>query len=247
MSNWIKPVFYAAKDPALLGQGFTTVLNAVDTVSGIFLADQLFTYGKNLGFLEDQRFMAAVAKHAGDGVEQSIIWRTHVLCWAGKRGLKYDGDFVECGTYKGTSARIMVDYLDFAASGRTFHLYDLFEHHEGMVHQSLPELGADLYGRVCDRFADVKNVRIVKGSVHETLQADVPERIAFLHIDMNNAPAEREALERLFSKVLPGASIVFDDYGWSGYRDQKDTIDAFLGARGYEVLELPTGQGLVIK
>ena len=64
---------------------------------------------------------------------------------------------------------------------------------------------------------------------------------------MNNAEAERGALERLFGRVSRGAAIVFDDYGWDGYRDQKDAADAFLGERGYRVLELPTGQGLVIK
>jgi len=51
----------------------------------------------------------------------------------------------------------------------------------------------------------------------------------------------------LFDRVVPGGAIVFDDYGWNGYRPQKDAEDAFLAARGYSVLELPTGQGLLIK
>ena len=41
--------------------------------------------------------------------------------------------------------------------------------------------------------------------------------------------------------------IVFDDYGWTGYRGQKRAADIFMRDRGLSVLELPTGQGLVVK
>jgi O-methyltransferase len=74
-----------------------------------------------------------------------------------------------------------------------------------------------------------------------------PRRIAFLHVDMNNAQAELGALDALFERVSPGGMIVFDDYGWSGYRDQKLAVDEFMRDRGHAVLELPTGQGLVVK
>jgi hypothetical protein len=33
----------------------------------------------------------------------------------------------------------------------------------------------------------------------------------------------------------------------NGYREQKDAADAFMQERGLAVLELPTGQGLVVK
>jgi hypothetical protein len=41
--------------------------------------------------------------------------------------------------------------------------------------------------------------------------------------------------------------IVFDDYGWTGYVRQKESEDAWMAARGHSILEVPTGQGLVIK
>jgi hypothetical protein len=40
---------------------------------------------------------------------------------------------------------------------------------------------------------------------------------------------------------------VFDDYGWTGYQAQKHAADTFMRQRGLAVLELPTGQGLVVK
>ena len=45
---------------------------------------------------------------------------------------------------------------------------------------------------------------------------------------MNNAEAERGALDVLFERVSEGGMIVFDDYGWTGYREQKDAADAFM-------------------
>jgi hypothetical protein len=41
--------------------------------------------------------------------------------------------------------------------------------------------------------------------------------------------------------------IVFDDYGWIGYRSQKIAEDGWMSERDHRILELPTGQGLVIK
>lgn len=74
-----------------------------------------------------------------------------------------------------------------------------------------------------------------------------PDKISFLHVDLNNAPAEIGTLERLFDRLSPGGVLVLDDYGWQAYRAQKLAEDPWLAERGYEVLELPTGQGLVFK
>ena len=46
--------------------------------------------------------------------------------------------------------------------------------------------------------------------------------------------------------MASGAAIVLDDYGWRPFRRQKEVADAFFASRGLEVLELPTGQGLVV-
>ena len=59
--------------------------------------------------------------------------------------------------------------------------------------------------------------------------------------------AEIGALELLFDRLVPGAVVVLDDYGWIAYREQKAAEDPFFLARGYRVMELPTGQGLLIK
>ena len=111
----------------------------------------------------------------------------------------------------------------------------------------MPAHGKDLYAEVRDRFADLANVTVTQGRVPEILDDIAPETIAFLHLDLNDAKPEMAALTTLFDRVSPGGTIVLDDYGWFAYRAQKEAEDPFFAARGYSVLELPTGQGLVIK
>ena len=46
---------------------------------------------------------------------------------------------------------------------------------------------------------------------------------------------------------MSGGYIVFDDYGWKQFKKQRDLENRFMADRGHFILELPTGQGLVIK
>ena len=116
-----------------------------------------------------------------------------------------------------------------------------------MVHHSLPEHSQDLFEIVKNRFTDYPNVEVIKGFVPDILLENAPEKIAFMNLDLNNALAEIGALNVLFDRMVPGAILVLDDYGWLWYRAQKEAEDLWFLERGYHVLELPTGQGLVIK
>lgn len=246
MKNHFNLAYHSTQNHQKFVAGIQKLINQIPP-QGIFTGDNLFAYGRNLSFLDDEPFMAAFNTHANGILEESTIWRLHVLCWAAKRALAFEGDFVECGTYKGTSARIIADYVDFASLDRRFYLYDLFEHSDDMDHHDMPAHGKDLFGQVKKRFADLKNFTVIQGEVPKSFAQAVPEKIAFLHIDMNNADAEIGALDEMFDKVTPGAGIILDDYGWLRYREQKEAEDRFFADRGLQVLELPTGQGLVIK
>lgn len=245
--NHLTGLFWGVKNPEF-NQGLQQAINSTAPV-GIYAADNIFTIGRNLGFLEDETFVKAWQANAETDVERAIVWRLHVLAWAARsvlaRGIA--GDFVECACYKGVSARLICDYVGWADAGRRFFLYDLFEHDPAMSHHAMPEHGAGLYERVKARFADLPNVIVTRGSVPDVLDQVAPERIAFMHIDMNNAESEIGALERLFHRLSPGGILILDDYGWRAYRQQKLAEDPWLAARGYSVLEMPTGQGLVIK
>jgi O-methyltransferase len=247
MNNLISSVFFGVKNPEFL-QGIQQAISNTSP-EGIYSGDNMFTIGRNLSFIENEKFVTAWKAHAETNIEHAIVWRIYVLAWFAKSVLmrKVPGDFVECACYKGTSARIVCDYVDFLHSNRHYYLYDLFEHDDTMVHHAMPEHGNSLYAQVKQRFAALPNVTVTQGFIPQILDEVAPEVISFLHIDMNNAAAEIGALERLFDRLSPGGILVLDDYGWRAYREQKLAEDPWLAARGYEVLELPTGQGIVIK
>ena len=89
-------------------------------------------------------------------------------------------------------------------------------------------------------------MKIHRGFLPESL-GPLPEKIAWLHIDLNAAKPEVETLEVLFERVVPSGIVILDDYGWLVLDAQKNAEDQFFAQRGYEVLELPTGQGMVVK
>lgn len=228
--------------------------------------DRLLTLDKTAGLLEHpgfrDSFESVKGSHQYDQYDGSdgIFWRLNTLCWAAQCGLRVGGDFVECGVFKGDMVWVVLNTLG-PERVPGYYLYDSFV---GFADEySSPEdyplnpgfldfankhyREEGLYEYVRDRFAPYQNVKVIKGFLPEALDVSSPDRIGFLHVDLNSPRAEVAVLERLFEKVLPGGVVVFDDYGWKLFEKQKIAEDEFMRARGYEVLELPTGQGLVVK
>lgn len=221
----------------------------------LYCNDMLICLWRNLSFRHDQKFISSFNDSATNDQERSLLWRLHTLAWAAKNALTVEGDFVECGVLHGFCSEVILKYINFQDLPRQAYLYDTF--------QGLPEKTSTeqerrswdysrfdpeiLYTGVCKKFSQYKNVHIVRGIVPDSFEEAVPEKIAFLHIDMNSVKAEILALEHLFDKVTPGGFIVFDDFGWTCNANQMSAELAFMNARGHHILELPTGQGVVIK
>jgi len=235
--------------------------------AAIFWGDRLLTLDKSASFLDRPDFAAAFARIRGSHTydqyngEGGIAWRLHTLVWAAEQAIKVPGDFVECGVFKGDMSWVIVTLLGDRLADRAFHLFDSFEGLSPTLAkpQDYPdnpgfiEMANSVYSepglseRVRKRFSLMPNVRVVQGFLPDALIGRTPQQIAFLHIDLNSPRAEVACLEHLFDRVSAGGTIVLDDYGWRAFRAQKEAEDAFFAARGYSVLELPTGQGLVLK
>lgn len=248
MGNHLTGTFFGVANPDSFIQGIQQAVNSVQGQNGIYAGDNLFVFHRNLGFLEDEPFMKAFAKHTSTAIENAVLWRMSTILWGVRNGLRLEGDFVECACYKGTTVRVVCDAVGFADyPDRHYYLYDLFDHDPSLPHHAMPEHSKQLFGEVKARFAGFQNVTVTQGSVPAVLADVSPQKIAFLHLDMNNAEAEVGALEVLFDRMVPGAVLILDDYGWLGYRAQKLAEDPWFAKRGYRVLEMPTGQGLLIK
>jgi hypothetical protein len=246
VTNFFLPVFWGTRDDTQVARQMRLLAENVDPA--YHFADNFFTWGRNNSMLEDPEFVKAFLKNAKSDADKAIIWRRYVLACAAYHCVQLDGDFVECGAYTGTGVKTVIDYLGGPDFPKTFWAYDLFEHSSEMLHHSMPEHGKDLFGKVIDRFRDYPQVKIIKGEIPQVFVDQSPDKVCYLHIDLNQAPAELSALDVLFDRIVPAGIIILDDYEWAmTYRGQKLAEDPWFEARGYRVMPLPTGQGLVIK
>jgi len=246
IKSYFYPVFWGTKDDAAVLGLMKAAASQIS--AGYHFADNFLTWGRNNSMLDDEAFVMAWQSNVESDADKAIVWRRYVLACAGYHCVQLDGDFVECGAYTGVGIKTVIDYLGGPSFPKTFWGYDLFEHDKSMGHHAMPEHGPQLFDLVCKKFDAYDNVRILKGEIPAVFAGNSPGKIAYLHIDLNEAPAELAALEHLFDRVVPAGLIILDDYEWAlSYRGQKLAEDPWFEARGYRVMPLPTGQGLVIK
>ena len=170
-----------------------------------------------------------------------------------------EGDFVECGVWKGGSmvatANTLIAHGD---TDRRLWLYDTFE---GMSEPT--EEDVDFMGQPADRllgeqdrlrsdsiwcFSPLEQVRsamqetgypeskvnFVQGKVEDTLPQTKPERIALLRLDTDWYESTRCELEYLFPRMVDGAVLIVDDYGhWEGCRR---AVDEYFQKHGVRIL-----------
>jgi O-methyltransferase len=211
----------------------------------------------NSDFMSQPRFVQAYRKgeETGSWNGQQIHWRAHVACWAAERVRDLEGDYVECGVNKGGLSLTVMEYIKFARlTNKTFYLLDTFE---GLAEQYISaeekELGRRpggydaCYEAVKETFSRFENVVIIKGAVPDSLPQVKAEKVCYLSIDMNCMEPEIAAAEFFWDKLVSGAAMVLDDYGWTAHVMQKNAFDLFAERKRVPILSLPTGQGLILK
>ena len=245
VKSFFFPMIWSTSDAESVAQSIQATVPKL--MPGIHFADNLLTWGRNNSMFDDLNFVTAWQNNVETDADRAIVWRRYILACAGYHCAQLDGDFVECGAYTGVGMKTVIDYLGGPAFGRNFWGYDLFEHDASMAHHSMAEHGPGLFEKVKAKFVGYDRVHVIKGEIPSIFESNSPKRIAYLHIDLNEAPAEISALECLFDRVVPSGMVILDDYEWADYRRQKVAEDPWFEARGYRVMPLPTGQGLVFK
>lgn len=211
----------------------------------------------NCDFINEPHFkkayQAAAATNPWPGF--TLQWRVHIVCYFASLAKSLPGDFVECGVNTGAYAKAIITYTNFNELEKTFHLLDTFNGLvPGLVSQAEKNAGLDdylkqyknVYDGVLQTFKNDK-VNIIKGTVPETLPLCTAEKIAYLSIDMNCVEPEIAAANYFYDKVVSGGVIILDDYGFPQHINQKIAFDEFARQKGFDILSLPTGQGIIIK
>jgi len=211
----------------------------------------------NADFMNDRRFARAyqIGESTNSWNGWQVHWRAHVVCWAAERAKYLEGDFVECGVNKGGLSLTLMEYINFAElKGKKFYLIDTYE---GLIEEQISDeekkhgakVGGykECYATVKQTFSRFENAVIVRGVVPDILPEVKPEKVCYLSIDMNCAEPEIAAAEYFWDKMVSGAAMILDDYGWMGQAVQKRAFDDFAGRKNVPLLCLPTGQGIIMK
>ncbi|MEI7740988.1 MAG: TylF/MycF/NovP-related O-methyltransferase [bacterium] len=217
----------------------------------------------NNEFLEDPDFIRAYARGIkAAGCDYKWHWRVHIGLWAARHCQHIPGDFIECGVNAGFMSSAIMEYINWNGLNKTFFLLDTFkgidENHvtakelaEGILKKNKDLLLSHFYitdiKKVKENFSEWKNHEIIVGSIPETLSRVNTRQVAFMHIDMNCAQPELSSIQYFWDKLSDGAMVIFDDYAYRGYEQQKYALERFAEDKNVLIVSLPTGQGLLIK
>jgi hypothetical protein len=178
-------------------------------------------------------------------------------------GQPVEGDFVECGVWRGGSVMAMARRLrELDAADRTLWLYDTYE---GMTPPTAEDVEATS-GTTAQQLLDTTEVgdgnnvwcvagiddvrtnvtstgyptellRFIAGDVAVTLNESVPDRIALLRLDTDWYESTRVGLEVLYPRLAIGGVCILDDYGhWQGARK---AVDDYFEQQGFRPLMNP--------
>jgi O-methyltransferase len=216
-----------------------------------FVGDDMLVHNCNRSFMHEKLFVETFEEVAKAPIYQQMAWRMHVLDFFLKHALRADGNYVECGVFRGFKSYFLLKKNAEQIKDRKKFLFDTFKGIDPSLADGSPikrdEHAKDgLYEFVVERFSEFENLEIIRGSVPLSLQTVDVGVVNFVHLDMNSWQAELGALDYFLPKMVPGGVIILDDFGLKTHRKQFEKEYPFLVERGLSVLELPTGQGVVL-
>lgn len=124
-----------------------------------------------------------------------------------------EGDMIEIGSFTGQCAMLFQKTIEDHASDKSLHLYDNFETQFTVQGSVEAELKSNF------KAAGLQQPVIHKGNFEDTLPAQLPEKISFVHIDCGfggDKFAHRDiilyCMEHIYPRMSKGAICVMMDY-----------------------------------
>jgi hypothetical protein len=168
---------------------------------------------------------------------EAYRYRHYNVCCLANLCRHIPGDFVCAGVSFGMTAKVVYEFVNFPALGKTFHLIDPLE---GVVDQS---------GRIApnyNRDPDYVLRQYPPGAPVVLHRARAPLRLpgplAFVFTDTGNAIAGAESLPVFYESLSPGGMIVAFEYGQNAER-----FAPIVERLGITPFWLPSGQGVIVK
>lgn len=161
---------------------------------------------------------------------------------------KTDGDFAEFGTNTGQTALQIQGCLKSYGTEKNFHVYDIFEH-------PVYGEGANIKNKFIKTFinAEIELPVIHEGMFNDTIPTQLPDKLAFVHIDCGYGGDIEEhketvlmLLNYIYPRMLPNAICLLMDYhdvnkvvgGTNSNPGVKMACDIFLADKPENVYQL---------
>lgn len=208
------------------------------------LQDDMLIWFRSFFWLRDPKFIEAMREFEDDVTLRARMWRLYNLCWALSQAAYAEGDVVDVGCYEAKSSHVFCKYNEDVIWDKRVYLFDYFDAPPG-DHKKIKH-GPELAKTVAKRMKEYHPV-VAEGSVMDTIPKQLPDKICFAHIDLNGHEAEAHVMPEIYSRMSKGAILIFDDYGFSRYRESGLVHQKFLENKCEKILELPTGQGMMVK
>jgi O-methyltransferase len=181
-------------------------------------------------------------------------YRLAIAWQLARSAARVDGQLVEFGTFRGGTACVLLRATDSIAPQKRLYLYDTFE---GIPDDGLTghERALGMTGRWSGTSVEfvrealesqAPRAEFRAGFIPASLEQAGPDRISFMHVDLNASAATVHALEWAYPRWSPGGICLLDDYLWHGYEDQRQCLESFFGQKQRQIVGLPTGQGFVV-
>jgi len=167
------------------------------------------------------------------------------------RGLP--GDTAECGVRYGKSSYFVLNAL--RDRNRQHHLCDSFEglSEPGDVDAETiarreswraGDLAAD-EAIVHEKLKDFPQCRFHRGWIPDCFEGLEGRQFALVHVDVDLYEPTLAAFEFFYPRLVPGAVMVCDDYGFASCPGARRAVDEYFAGRADVLIELPSGQALV--
>ncbi|MCU0437170.1 MAG: TylF/MycF family methyltransferase [Raineya sp.] len=159
-----------------------------------------------------------------------------------------EGDFVECGVWKGGSSMLIARYLQIhQVRNKKVYLYDTFEGMSAPTEKDVDIKGdtaqsslskqdkeddksiwcysalEEVQNNLAKTQFSQENLVFVKGKVEDTIPETIPSKIALLRLDTDWYESTLHELQYLYPLLENKGPLIIDDYGhWQGCRKAVD-------------------------
>ena len=200
---------------------------------------------------EDRKIFDSVIENKLSMASRERLFTTLMACrYVCRVGM--EGDFVECGVWRGGNLIIAADVFRRFSPNKHVFLFDTFAGmteptgHDFQIRDREPALSKykkkqkdsyiewcyasidDVRSNLASFKIDEDRVRLIKGDVLDTLSdpGNLPKKISVLRLDTDWYESTKKELEILWPRLETGGILIIDDYGhWGG---AKKAVDEFF-------------------